>query len=218
MNALNVREGIARSRGILQYSTREQASVKISSPNGRGRVGGGAGSCIVRCPGGIVSVFIHGVAGGRAERVCHRNLETTRVLIPRRSHHFRTSRQRATGGMSTSMGKEEYEVGGVTAGCFEGLGGPNVKQEHNLTVRSPARPRCLTRVLRASSFRRYLYKKTRDGRWQKRWFETNGCFLTYYKVCAERMEHGASAWVLAERVGGLVVHFFTVRIHPCPAS
>mmetsp|Transcript_30552 Transcript_30552/g.62372 ORF Transcript_30552/g.62372 Transcript_30552/m.62372 type:complete len:162 (-) Transcript_30552:280-765(-) len=27
----------------------------------------------------------------------------------------------------------------------------------------------------------YLYKKTRDGRWQKRWFETNGCFLTYYK-------------------------------------
>lgn len=29
----------------------------------------------------------------------------------------------------------------------------------------------------------YLQKKTRDGRWQKRWFETNGCFLTYYKVC-----------------------------------
>jgi hypothetical protein len=27
----------------------------------------------------------------------------------------------------------------------------------------------------------YLFKKTRDGRWQKRWFETNGCFLTYYK-------------------------------------
>ncbi|KAM3570767.1 hypothetical protein VYU27_007164 [Nannochloropsis oceanica] len=27
----------------------------------------------------------------------------------------------------------------------------------------------------------YLQKKTRDGRWQKRWFETNGCFLTYYK-------------------------------------
>ena len=27
----------------------------------------------------------------------------------------------------------------------------------------------------------YLYKKTRDGRWQKRWFETTGCFLTYYK-------------------------------------
>ena len=23
----------------------------------------------------------------------------------------------------------------------------------------------------------YLYKKTRDGRWQKRWFETNGNFL-----------------------------------------
>jgi len=29
---------------------------------------------------------------------------------------------------------------------------------------------------------RYLQKKTRGGRWQKRWFETNGCFLTYYKV------------------------------------
>ena len=25
------------------------------------------------------------------------------------------------------------------------------------------------------------FQKTRDGRWQKRWFETNGCFLTYYK-------------------------------------
>jgi hypothetical protein len=29
----------------------------------------------------------------------------------------------------------------------------------------------------------YLYKKTRDGRWQRRWFETNGTYLTYYKVC-----------------------------------
>lgn len=28
----------------------------------------------------------------------------------------------------------------------------------------------------------YLFKKTRDGKWQKRWFETNGGFLTYYKV------------------------------------
>ncbi|RQM27210.1 hypothetical protein B5M09_006457 [Aphanomyces astaci] len=28
----------------------------------------------------------------------------------------------------------------------------------------------------------YLLKKTRNGKWQKRWFETNGCFLTYYKV------------------------------------
>ena len=27
----------------------------------------------------------------------------------------------------------------------------------------------------------YLYKKSREGKWQKRWFETNGCFLTYYK-------------------------------------
>ena len=27
----------------------------------------------------------------------------------------------------------------------------------------------------------YLHKKTKDGRWQKRWFETNGIYLTYYK-------------------------------------
>ena len=27
----------------------------------------------------------------------------------------------------------------------------------------------------------YLSKKTRDGRWQKRWFETSGVYLTYYK-------------------------------------
>jgi hypothetical protein len=28
----------------------------------------------------------------------------------------------------------------------------------------------------------YLYKKTRDGRWQKRWFQTSGEYLIYYKV------------------------------------
>lgn len=27
----------------------------------------------------------------------------------------------------------------------------------------------------------YLYKRSRDNRWQKRWFETNGVYLTYYK-------------------------------------
>lgn len=32
-----------------------------------------------------------------------------------------------------------------------------------------------------STLRDYLYKMTRDGRWQRRWFETNGIFLTYYK-------------------------------------
>ena len=32
----------------------------------------------------------------------------------------------------------------------------------------------------------YLLKLTRDGKWQRRWFETNGCFLTYYKT--RRME------------------------------
>ena len=28
---------------------------------------------------------------------------------------------------------------------------------------------------------RYLQKQTKDGKWQKRYFETNGNFLTYYK-------------------------------------
>lgn len=40
----------------------------------------------------------------------------------------------------------------------------------------PTGPENLTLYVRG-----YLHKKTRDGRWQKRWFETNGCFLTYYK-------------------------------------
>nr|CCA19791.1 conserved hypothetical protein [Albugo laibachii Nc14] len=33
----------------------------------------------------------------------------------------------------------------------------------------------------------YLFKKTRDGKWQKRWFETNGCFLTYYKKQGQKL-------------------------------
>ena len=37
-----------------------------------------------------------------------------------------------------------------------------------------------------SSISGYLYKKTREGRWQKRWFETNGVYLTYYK--SKKME------------------------------
>ena len=32
----------------------------------------------------------------------------------------------------------------------------------------------------------YLYKRTRDGLWQKRWFETSGVYLTYYK--SKKME------------------------------
>ena len=32
----------------------------------------------------------------------------------------------------------------------------------------------------------YLYKQTRDGRWQKRFFETSGVYLTYYK--SKKME------------------------------
>ncbi|RLO13593.1 hypothetical protein DYB28_001862 [Aphanomyces astaci] len=33
----------------------------------------------------------------------------------------------------------------------------------------------------------YLLKKTRNGKWQKRWFETNGCFLTYYKKQGQKL-------------------------------
>lgn len=29
----------------------------------------------------------------------------------------------------------------------------------------------------------YLQKKAKTGKWQKRWFETNAHYLTYYKVC-----------------------------------
>ncbi|ETV78563.1 hypothetical protein H257_08068 [Aphanomyces astaci] len=35
--------------------------------------------------------------------------------------------------------------------------------------------------------RGYLLKKTRNGKWQKRWFETNGCFLTYYKKQGQKL-------------------------------
>jgi hypothetical protein len=35
----------------------------------------------------------------------------------------------------------------------------------------------------------YLHKEARNGKWQKRWFETNGPYLTYYKV------NPGSAWL-----------------------
>ena len=55
---------------------------------------------------------------------------------------------------------------------------------------------------------RYLQKKTRDGRWQKRWFETNGCFLTYYKAGAApcpplSLAAGLSLPLLLDRCTGL---------------
>jgi hypothetical protein len=33
----------------------------------------------------------------------------------------------------------------------------------------------------------YLQKKTKHNKWQKRWFETNGCFLTYYKKEGQKL-------------------------------
>lgn len=54
----------------------------------------------------------------------------------------------------------------------------------------------------------YLHKQTRDGRWQKRWFETNGSFLTYYKT--KKMEN-LLAGVNLEQVGDIVM---ISRDHP----
>jgi hypothetical protein len=53
-----------------------------------------------------------------------------------------------------------------------------------------------------SSISGYLYKKTRDGRWQKRWFETNGVYLTYYK--SKKMEKLLAALSLPQ-VGDIKV-------------
>ena len=47
----------------------------------------------------------------------------------------------------------------------------------------------------------YLLKKTREGRWQKRWFETNGVYLTYYK--SKRMEKLLAALSLPQ-VGEII--------------
>jgi len=42
----------------------------------------------------------------------------------------------------------------------------------------------------------YLHKKTREGKWQKRWFEINGIYLTYYK--SKKMEKLLAALSLAQ--------------------
>ncbi|KAF4317307.1 hypothetical protein BBO99_00005334 [Phytophthora kernoviae] len=44
-----------------------------------------------------------------------------------------------------------------------------------------------TADFRLEEIRGYLFKKTREGKWQKRWFETNGCFLTYYKKQGQKL-------------------------------
>ncbi|CAH0493023.1 unnamed protein product [Peronospora farinosa] len=44
-----------------------------------------------------------------------------------------------------------------------------------------------TANFRIEEIRGYLFKKTREGKWQKRWFETNGCFLTYYKKQGQKL-------------------------------
>ncbi len=42
----------------------------------------------------------------------------------------------------------------------------------------------------------YLYKKTRGGQWQRRYFETNGAYLTYYK--SKKMEKLLAALILPQ--------------------
>lgn len=54
----------------------------------------------------------------------------------------------------------------------------------------------MTTSVSASSISGYLYKQTRDGRWQRRWFETNGTFLTYYK--SRKMERLLAALSLPQ--------------------
>ncbi|OQR93170.1 hypothetical protein ACHHYP_02811 [Achlya hypogyna] len=44
-----------------------------------------------------------------------------------------------------------------------------------------------TTAYMTDELRGYLLKKTRNGKWQKRWFETNGCFLTYYKKQGQKL-------------------------------
>lgn len=69
---------------------------------------------------------------------------------------------------------EEGAVSKSRADSEEGEGAPPPEAPAPTDV--PTGPENLTLYVHG-----YLHKKTRDGRWQKRWFETNGCFLTYYK-------------------------------------
>ena len=46
---------------------------------------------------------------------------------------------------------------------------------------SPRKGEYVSHTDQDSALSGYLFKKTREGRWQKRWFETNGVYLTYYK-------------------------------------
>jgi uncharacterized membrane protein YgcG len=58
----------------------------------------------------------------------------------------------------------------------------------------------------------YLQKKTRDGRWQKRWFETSGVYLTYYK--SKKMEKLLAALSLPQVAGIRVVDMDNLSENP----
>ena len=58
----------------------------------------------------------------------------------------------------------------------------------------------------------YLQKKTRDGRWQKRFFETSGVYLTYYK--SKKMEKLLAALSLPQVAGIHVVDMDNITENP----
>ncbi|ETW05296.1 hypothetical protein H310_04249 [Aphanomyces invadans] len=51
----------------------------------------------------------------------------------------------------------------------------------------PSEDASVSMSYQTEELRGYLLKKTRNGKWQKRWFETNGCFLTYYKKQGQKL-------------------------------
>lgn len=54
----------------------------------------------------------------------------------------------------------------------------------------------------------YLQKKAKTGKWQKRWFETNAHYLTYYKVRMPKVRSSRSSTsVLSQLVDRVSPHY-----------
>ena len=72
---------------------------------------------------------------------------------------------------------------------------------------------------RGRELRGYLGKKTRHGRWRRRWFETSGCHLAYFKAEGGQLlaalnlpEVGEITFVGAAATGG-VPGLFTIELN-----
>ena len=72
---------------------------------------------------------------------------------------------------------------------------------------------------RGQELRGHLRKKTRHGRWRRRWFETSGCHLAYFKAEGGQLlaalnlpEVGEIAFVGAAASGGLP-GLFTIELN-----